>query len=74
MTLDLQVNRIGSEGAKYLANALQHNKVSFVCFLIYPNRFNYSAQTITIIDFQCNKIGDEGAKYFANALEYNRVK
>jgi hypothetical protein len=34
MTLDLQVNRIGAQGVKYLADALQNNTVKSVVHLV----------------------------------------
>jgi hypothetical protein len=40
MTLDIGFNEIGDEGAEYLANALQQNKVTRIEPLYFP--FNHS--------------------------------
>jgi hypothetical protein len=72
-TLNLGVTGIGTEGAKYLAQALQNNIVRKLIFSPPINSPLCSIQTLTTLDLYSNSILAEGAQHLTQALLNNRV-
>ena len=74
-TLNLTSNQIGSQGAKHLANALEHNSVIGTPPLFFS--FNYSLtiilQMLITLHLAVNQIGAQGTEHLANALKHNNV-
>ena len=75
--LGLRANRISDEGAKYIGEALQTNKVRKT-----NNHFTYSfsrvhlellIQTLIKLDLYSNAIGDKGGQYLGEGLQKNTV-
>ncbi len=62
---------IGPEGARYFAEALQHNTVIQLKSLHLSSQS--FLQTLTTLSFWHNTIRDEGVLYLANALKQNKV-
>lgn len=73
-TLHLGYNTIGFEGAQFLANALQNNRVrqDFYVFVILV--LIIFLQTLTELILELDDIGNQGAQCLANALENNKVR
>eukprot|EP00029_Vermamoeba_vermiformis_P005289 TRINITY_DN1793_c0_g1_i4.p1 TRINITY_DN1793_c0_g1~~TRINITY_DN1793_c0_g1_i4.p1 ORF type:complete len:603 (-),score=117.67 TRINITY_DN1793_c0_g1_i4:86-1840(-) len=79
--LNLEGNKIGAEGARYLAAALEKNSSITQLSLARNNMGDKGAQylaaaleknsSITDLDLRNNNIGDEGAQYLATVLEKN---
>ena len=74
-TLSISSNNIDNQGAQYLAQALEKNKVdihNLRFFSLSKSDVHYLQMLITF-DILNNKIGVEGAKYLAGAIERNQV-
>jgi hypothetical protein len=80
-SLNLGYNKIGVEGAKAIAQALEKNE-SLTSLYLMNNKIGAEGakalaqaleknESLTSLDFWNNKIGDEGAKAIAQALEKN---
>jgi Ran GTPase-activating protein (RanGAP) involved in mRNA processing and transport len=73
-TIGLVGNQIGNEGAQYLANTLQQNKVAQLTSLVFSQPFtHYFLQILTTLNLSNNRIGAEGAQHLVNALQQNKV-
>jgi hypothetical protein len=65
---------LGDKEIKYLADALQENKVKFAfSFLWYNYLYNFF-QTLTDLSVGWNKFGIEGVRYLSDALKMNKVR
>jgi len=87
MNINLGWNNIGSEGAQYLANAIQSGKapqrlnINLFYNDIGPDGAQYLAKAIQngqaprgfTIDFGWNNIGPEGAQHLANAIQSGKA-
>jgi len=75
ITLNLENNQIGAEGARSIAQGLQINQVTYI-FSIFASitSFLYSLQTLTTLNLVDNEIGDAGAQSIAQALQINQVR
>lgn len=70
----MRKNCIGSEGSKYLAEALKvQNSIQNIMCVFWRVRSNL-CNIVNFYDFRLsdNDLGDEGMKYFAEALKVNR--
>jgi uncharacterized membrane protein len=72
-TLDLSWNKVGEEGAQYLANALQSNNVRYFFVLINYISVYGLTQTLVSLDLIHNNISFRGLQYFVEALQINKV-
>jgi hypothetical protein len=73
-TLNLSRNKIGLQGTKHLANALEQNKVrKFAPLYFSVNHSFILLQILTTLNLSHNKIGLQGAEFLVNALQQNRV-
>ena len=70
--MTLSSNRIGPQGAEYLANALKHNTVILKSSYILSLHTGF-LQTLTILNLSSNSIGDQGAQHLAEAVKTNKV-
>jgi hypothetical protein len=73
--LDLTDNKIGSQGAEHLPNALLENKVTF--YLPRPLQIlplaHYFTQTLTTLGLGSTEIGDQGVEHLSITLLQNKV-
>ena len=70
----LRNNDIRNEGARYLAEALQHNTVTYNLHIYdYYTQSLYFFQTLTQLSLIWNEILVEGARYLGEALQQNTV-
>ncbi|CAF1643743.1 unnamed protein product, partial [Adineta ricciae] len=80
-TLNPEVNKIGDEGARHLADALTHNTTLTTLNLEVNKIGDEGARhladalthntTLTTLNLSSNKIGHEGARHLADALRHN---
>lgn len=73
LKLNLEVNWIGASGMKYIADALEKNRVNNTTINIFSLHFLFSYQTLTALNLTRCNIGPVGTKYLANALMKNQV-
>jgi hypothetical protein len=72
MEFSLSANQIGIQGAQYLGEGLQNNKVRQKLFQhLY---LWYFLQTLTRLDLSDNQIGAQGAQDLSEGLRKNKVK
>ena len=69
--LDLQKTGIRDQGVKYIADALETNKVTTNVQFRFISV--WSQQVLLCLHLDANGIGDKGAQCLAHALETNRV-
>ena len=74
MTLTLEGNGIGKEGAQYLGEALKINKVRKYRSPSDIYVYRHSRQILTTLHLGSNKIGDDGARYLSDALIIGQVR
>ena len=73
--IDLGDNKIGTEGARHLASAIQMNTVRLDFFpSVLSSTIFAFMQTLTTLHLPHNKIGAKGARHIGNALQVNLVR
>lgn len=72
--LNLAENRIGDQGANYLADVLRHNTVKILQSCISSSCLFKRIQTLNKLNLHENRIGDQGIQYIADSLTHNTVE
>ena len=67
----MRKNELTEKGAKWLAEALKHNKVRNGSFFHMP--YNLFLKNLKELYLYKNHIGEKGASYFEEALKLNKV-
>lgn len=67
------MNRIGQDGAQFLAGALETNRVNDVLNYLSHSYRHYSTQTLTTLNLKLSWIGAYGTLHLALALRTNTV-
>ena len=72
--LDLNYNKIGDQGVKYLVDAFKTNTVRFIFFiLILLLKNNSLIQTLITLSLRANQIHAEGAQYLIDFFQNHKV-
>jgi len=76
MELSLSENQIGMQGAQYLGEGLQKNKVREKKhpLHLYHIHLPYFIQTLTRLDLSDNQIGAQGTQYLGEGFQKNKVR